>query len=245
MKGLFVIMLLSVLEPHDLVVITGVRGSGKSSTAKKLIAVNLNAGRRIVAWDPKDEYSRLGRKRKSVELGPLRDRVTLDELLANPEMLDAEDLSLAVVPSNPGTEEPDELAADFKELAGQVRLTGDLMFVVDEVGLIEEDARKTLKIVGTQSRHWGDEGVPLVLIAQRMVLITRSARDMSSIIYTGVQTDPDDLRTLYKLVVARLGEEKAQAFITDVATQPMPGVREFRRDAKSPKPVANPSGGDT
>lgn len=241
MKGaLLMSLLLSVLEPHDVVVITGVRGSGKSSTAKKLMAVQLAAGKRVVAFDPKDEDSRLGKRKKFVELGPLRDRVTVDELLANPGMLDASDLSLAVVPES---SDPDELAVDLKALTEQVEHTGDLVFFLDEVGLYCDEAGQTLKYIGTQSRHWGDEGTPVVFVAQRMVLITRSARDMASVLYTGVQTDPDDLSALRKLTVSRLGKEGAEKFVADVATQPMPGMLEFRRDSKPARAVeANGSG---
>jgi energy-coupling factor transporter ATP-binding protein EcfA2 len=242
-KGLLVTMLVfRVLEPHEVVVITGVRGSGKSTTAKNLAAAQLEAGKRVLYFDVHDEASRQGKKKKHVELGPLRDRVSVDELLADPALLDADDLSLAVVPDS---KEADALAEDLRAVAELVEHTGDLVLFLDEVGEYSDDARRTLKKIGTQSRHWGDEGTAVVFIAQRMVLITRSARDMASIIYTGVQTDPDDLRALHKLVVSRLGPEGAEKFVRDVATQPMPGVLEFHRDAPAPKKLKAVNGGDT
>jgi energy-coupling factor transporter ATP-binding protein EcfA2 len=218
------------LAAHDLVCIVGKRGSGKSTFAKALIAKNLSEGRRVLAFDPKDEYSRHAPKKKHVDAGPLRDRCTVDELLAHPEWLSAPDLSLAVVSEVSNTDE-EGLAEDLEAVTQLVELTGDLVFVLDEVGLYRDAAARTLKVIGTQSRHWGREGTPVVFVAQRMVLIEANARKQCSMLVTGRQDDPEDLDAIEKLVLPPLGEEQAAAFVQTVATLKRPGLVGWREAA--------------
>lgn len=227
MKGLLVIM--ALLLAHDVVCIVGKKGSGKSTRGKALVAEQLDAGARAIAFDPNDEWSRHGKKKKNVDLGPLRDRCTVDRLLAHPEWLDRADLSLAVVPDD--WESSTQLADDLQALAEQVKLSGDVVFVLDEVGLYRDAAQETLKVIGTQSRHWGINGSPLVLIAQRMNLIEKSARDQCSMVITGVQTDPEDLDAIEKMVRPSLGDEGAEKFVHTVATLKRPGLVEWKEAA--------------
>lgn len=221
---LFAIALM-LLVPHDRVVIVGKVGSGKSTYAKRLIAEQLSAGARALAFDPNDENSRHGEKKQHVDLGPLRDRCTVDELLANAARggtwLERADLSLAVVPES---KMPDALAEDVEALHALVATEGDMVVLLEEMGLYRDTAAMILRVWGTQSRHYGKKGSPLIACAQKLVLIEKSLRDQCSILVTGVQTDPEDLDTIEKIVRPSLGEDGAKKFAHDVATLPRPGL---------------------
>lgn len=180
------------LEPHDVVIVVGKRGCGKSHHAKALAASELAAGARVVAFDPHDEYSAKGRSSPQVSLGPLRDRVTVDQLLERPELLDAKKLSLAVVPECSA----DEMADAFREVAEMISATGRLTFLADEIGEYSDEAAGTLNSLATQSRHYE---TALVLVAQRMTQIPKTARTQASVLHTFLQSNPEDLDALVKL----------------------------------------------
>jgi len=182
----------SRLASSDVVLVLGKRGSGKSHAAKQLIAAELDAGARVVAFDPHDEYSRHGRKTSEVTLGPLEQRCTVAELEQRPELLDSRKLSLAVVPS---VRKGPELAEEFETVSGMVTSTGRVTFVADEVGEYSDHAAEELKSLATQSRHYL---VPLVLVAQRATQVPKTARSQASRILCGRQDEPDDLAALEK-----------------------------------------------
>lgn len=215
------------LSAHDLVCVVGKRGSGKSTFAKNLIAVQLREGRRVLAFDPKREYSRHAEKKKHVDAGPLRDRCTVDELLKHPEWLDAPDLQLAVESEVSNTDE-EGLAEDLEAVTQLVEQTGDLTMLCDEVSLYRDAAARTLKVIGTQSRHWGKEGTPVILVAQRMTLIEPNARKQCSVLVTGRQDDPEDVEAIRKMVAPTLGEDGAEKFVHEVATLARPGLVGWR-----------------
>lgn len=177
------------LEAHDVVLIVGKRGCGKSHHAKILAG----AQSRVVVFDPHDEYSQKGKPSRQVTLGPLRERVTVDQLLEKPELLDAKTLSLAVVPAGYSNK---EYANVFDEVAQLVAATGRLTFFADEVGEYSDRAEDTLNSLATQSRH---AEVALVLVAQRMVQIPKTARTQASCLHTFLQSNPEDLEALVKL----------------------------------------------
>lgn len=181
------------LEPHDVVLIVGKRGCGKSHHAKGLVTAELAAGARVVAFDPHDEYSQKGRKSPQVTLGPLTQRCTVDQLVDKPELLDVKKLSLAVVPEGVPT---DELADAFSEVADLIASTGRLTLFADELGEYSDEGAKTINSLATQSRHYE---TALVLVAQRMTQIPKTARTQASHLHTFLQSNPEDLEALVKL----------------------------------------------
>lgn len=195
-----------MLAPADVAVIVGKRGTGKSTAAKDVCAQALAQGARVVAFDPHDEYSRGGRESSEVRLGPLRSRVALADLLRAPgRFLDFERVSLAVVPR----EEPDAAAEDFVALSRIVASTGELVFVADEVGYWGPHCAQRLDWLATQSRH---AEVPVVLVAQRLTQIPKTARTQATHLVSFRQDNPDDLKALEQLAgadfaagVSRLG----------------------------------------
>lgn len=195
-----------MLQPHDVVLVVGKRGTGKSTHAKALCGEELKAGSRVAWFDPHDEYSRKGRKSTEVRLGPLRDRVTIDQLCAKPSLLDQETLSLSVVPEG-------DFAAAFEEFSSMVLATGGVTLGADEIGEYSDEANKALNTVATQSRH---SACPVVLVAQRLTQIPKTARTQASTVVTFLQSNPEDLAALDKLTgdedfsarVSRLGRGK-------------------------------------
>lgn len=176
-----------------MVLIVGKRGCGKSHFAKALAGAELAAGARVVAFDPHDEYSKKGRKSPQVNLGPLAERVTVDQLIEHPELLDAKRLSLAVVPEGVPN---DELADAFRDVQELVTSTGRLTFIADEIGEYSDEAAGELNSLATQSRHYE---AALVLVAQRMTQIPKTARTQASVLHTFLQSNPEDLEALVKL----------------------------------------------
>jgi energy-coupling factor transporter ATP-binding protein EcfA2 len=181
------------LEPHDVVLIVGKRGCGKSFLAKLIASSEMKAAARVAWFDPHDEYSQKGRKSPQVNLGPLRDRVTVDELIEHPELLDAKNLSLAIVPDGVPT---DELADAFADIAELIAATGRVTFGADELGEYSDEAAGTINSLATQSRHYE---TALILAAQRMTQIPKTARTQASIVHTFLQSNPEDLEALVKL----------------------------------------------
>lgn len=207
------------LGHEDVVCIAGKRKSGKSYKAKLLAASELAAGASVSAFDLHDEYSRKGRKTKATNLGPLTQRCTVDELIdKRAAQLRVKPLSLAVVPRS---ENHQVLADDLKQFLRFVRAIGNMTIIVDEVGELEELAYGELSSAATQSRHWGDEGCPIVFVAQRLVQIPKSARDQASILVIGLQNDPDDLKQISKITGSPQFAEK-------VSRLPRPGTLTWR-----------------
>ena len=164
------------LEAHEVVLVVGVRGTGKTHWAQREIVTD---ARRVVVWDPYGEY-------------PCRESCTLDELCADSARLDREALSLAVVPS---WRTPTDLCAEFETFADVApTIPGGTVLVIDECRLLR-GASELLIFMATQSRHWGD-GVPLVLIAQRAVGVPPDARDQVSRVVSFRQSSPKDIAAL-------------------------------------------------
>lgn len=190
---------MSRLEPHDVVMICGKRGSGKSHTAKRLCGDELRAGARVAVFDPHDEYSVHGRATKGVTLGPLPQRFTMDELLEKPSLLDSKKLGASFVPRG---RMRSQIAADFSDFCRLVLLTGNLTVVADEVGEYDDTCRDELETLATQSRHYE---MPVILVAQRATQVPKTARSQASQIHCGLQDEEDDLKALGK----RCGKEFA------------------------------------
>ncbi|MFP2964048.1 ATP-binding protein [Myxococcus sp. 1LA] len=189
-----------ILAPHDVALFIGKRGSGKSTRAKAALAKAQEAGQRVLAFDPLDEYSQRGRERSQVLLGPLKQRMTVSELAENLDVLLEDELSLAVVPD---TREPEEWARDFTALLVEVEEVGDLVLAADELAVWGEYAQRHINRAACLSRHWGDAGVALVLSSQRATGIPNTTRTQATQINTGIQDAPADLDAL----ADRIGRE--------------------------------------
>lgn len=182
--------LLPAPDPADVTLVCGLRGTGKSTRVKRSIA--RWQGVRVLVFDPHDEYSQAGDAREGVELGPLRDRLTVEQLDATPGILDAADLSLAVVPRR----DPEGLAEDFRTVVELVVDTGNLVFVVDEVRLTAKSCAERYAYLGLQSRH---DSVPLVFVSQRAVHLPPDARSQVNRVFAHRQIHPADLDALEEI----------------------------------------------
>lgn len=188
------------IQAHDRVGVVGKTGCGKGNRVKALIADELAHGSRVVVFDPHDEYSRHGRKTEQVRLGPLRDRLGAHDLMRDPKVLDRDDLSLSVVPDWSSRK---SVADDFKEVVGVVSSTGNMILVIEEIGVFGALAEDELEDAACQLRH---ESVGVVLVAQRAMQIPKTARTQLSQLYSGIQNDPDDLNVLRKIAGAKFAE---------------------------------------
>lgn len=177
--------------------IVGVSGTGKSNAGKEWCAREMAAGRNVVAFDPEDEWSQGGRPSKRRKLGPLTARMSFEQFAQSPEVLEAEGLALAVVPSD----DPDLAAEECAELCGHVMAMGGLVLVLEEVGGYAFDgagaaaARKAINFVFTRGRH--REVTPLAL-SQRLVHVPLTSRAQVNALQVFCQTDPDDLSAIDK-----------------------------------------------
>lgn len=180
----------SALLSRDRLVYVGKTGYGKSRAVKQLCSELQARGRRLVVFDPCDEYSQHGNASAETDLGPVRDRLTARELYRDPRALDAPRLSLAVVPDK---DDPKRVALDFERVAELVRATGNCVLVVEEVGYFAEHAQSPLKNVATMARK---DGVAVVMVAQRAVQIPLTARSQASVIVAFHQDEPADLEAL-------------------------------------------------
>ncbi len=177
------------LTPRDRLVVVGKTGTGKSNWTKGLCA-ELMAKHRVVVFDVCDEYSQRGAKTDHVRLGPLPQRCTAKELENDPRgLLDREDLALAVVSQG----DPKDVASDFVSCAELIQTTGNLIFVVEEVGYFAEHCQERLKAVATMYRH---VGVSAVFVAQRATQIPLTARSQASCLVAFRQDESADLKAL-------------------------------------------------
>lgn len=177
------------LEARSRVVVVGKTGSGKSHWVKAQCAQWMKS-HRLIVFDVCDEYSQHGRKGEA--LGPLKERCTVDELLNDPrEYLDRRRVALSVVSEG----DPDEVADDFLAVSQLLKHTGNVLFVVEEVGYFSDvkSAYERLKTVATMYRH---HGVAVVFVSQRAVQVPKTARSQASAIVAFRQDEPDDLDAL-------------------------------------------------
>ena len=182
------------LEPKDLELVVGVRGTGKSYyTAMRRVPCE----RRIVIFDPHGEYS-------DPDEYDVAERITLYELAGDPALLAEPAFKYSVVPDwHRGDigERWDLLAEEFGAFVDMLEaMTQPCVAVVEEVGMLAEaGATKALKYMATQSRHWGG-GVAVVLVAQRAMQIPKTAREQASHIVSAQQTDPEDIEAIRKRI---------------------------------------------
>lgn len=182
-----------LLDARDRVLVVGKTGSGKSTRLKAMLAAHLAAGRRVVVFDPHDEYSRDARPSEHVTRGPMTLRRTMDELEASPDVLLSPHLSLAVVaPLWP----PEDAADAFESLCDYLMEARDLVFACDEFGTYGEHVVPIARHMATQGRH---QGIALAWASQRMTDFHPKVRSQASRLACGLQTHPEDLAALEKL----------------------------------------------
>ena len=175
----------------------GKTGMGKSFAVKANLRVWAKAGARICALDPKDEYSRQG----AIRGGPLRRRVTLEEVLAEPELLAERRLSLAVVPGRSTY----RAAQGLRALCAAAPRFGPLVLVLGELGLATDatmggtaaqvavKARAELVALATMGR---EDGISLVLDCQRATQAPKGARSQISDVVAFRQDEASDVTWL-------------------------------------------------
>jgi energy-coupling factor transporter ATP-binding protein EcfA2 len=187
------------LLPHDVVVVIGQRGCGKSHFVKLNIVADCQ---RYIVFDPHGEY-------------PCDERLDLDGFIdAAPRLLSQETMRVSVTPAS---RMPDEVTKDFCRLVEFVNESGGFVFLIDEVGILSDAGGVNhLKYLATQSRHFGEEpwipgqpqpapdpahvGVPVVFLAQRAVQIPLTARNQASHVISFMQNDPEDIEALRKRI---------------------------------------------
>ncbi|MFT3836737.1 MAG: ATPase/DNA packaging protein [Myxococcaceae bacterium] len=150
--------------------------------------------KRVVVYDPCDEWSEAGRATSQVDLGPCKERVTFDEFTGNVlRYLDRERYSLAIVP---GTDDADEQAEQVATLCAFMMHVGNVLVVLEEVGAYSFDnthpakAQKAINVVANRGRH---EELPMVMVCQRMVHMSKSTRAQLTALETFAQLDDDDV----------------------------------------------------
>lgn len=196
-----------IVTPRTVALFVGKKGSGKSTRRKDVLAKAQQAGQRVLSFDVLDEDSVHGRKRASVELGALRQRMTTEELEDNLDILLEDRLSLAVVPVS---REPEEWAKDFVALLEEVEEVGDLVLSADELAVWGQFCARALDKAACLSRHWGQEGVGLLLGSQRATGIPFTTRTQASDILSGSQDMPADLEALGDRCGQRFADEVAE-----------------------------------
>lgn len=188
---------LEVLSPSARVLVVGKTGTGKSEYVKTHLVRELEAGTRILVADYHDEYSERGRRCEYTSLGPIPFRLSYRDLLAHPEVLEEEDLALAVPLLDDPLSADNSLAADrFEELCALSRRYGDMLLVADECGEYLPECLETARTMATQARH---QGVRLLWASQRMVDFHPRVRSQASHLVAHRQSLPADLDALEEL----------------------------------------------
>jgi DNA polymerase III delta prime subunit len=177
-----------ILQPSDLLLVLGVRGSGKTTWARDHVWAT---AKRAVAWDVFREF-------------PTEHRVSPYELADDAEKI-MKAGKVAITPDSGGQAMADEFALAMDILS----CFGGYVLLVDEVGLLRRYGEATLSQLATVSRHWGAEegepGVPVVMLSQRATQIPPTAREQASMVVSFAQRSPDDLDAL----ADRCGDEFA------------------------------------
>ena len=177
------------MNTHERWLVLGKTHTGKSTFAKREVE-QLVRDHRVVAIDVTDEWSQKGRVRDGVDLGPLKDRMTVAELGRRPDVLLKPKLSLAIVPD----QQTSVSAARAFELT--VRLLKlcplPVVLVLDEAHVWAKHVDALYCDAATIGRHWGG-GVALISCSQRAVRVPLTVRSQSSRIVTFRQDEPPDV----------------------------------------------------
>jgi hypothetical protein len=202
----------------------GMTGTGKSTKEKALMRHWLAKGRPVVGWDVDDELSQQGKRRDGVTLGPLRDRLTFSQLLQNPRVLTAADLSLAVVPEDP-EEQPVAVAEQFLDFSKYVKGRGDCILVLAELGywgMAMPAVEARLAVIATK---WRKEGIALSADMQFLTQAPVGFRSQMTRVYAFRQAKKSHLVLLAQETTPAFARQvrrlkKYQCLVTDVWDDP-------------------------
>lgn len=177
------------MKTHERWLVLGKTHTGKSTFAKREVTA-LVRGHRVVAIDLTDEWSQKGRARDEVDLGPLKDRLTVAQLRARPEQLLKPRLSLAVVPDQQTSQ---SAARAFELVVRLLKLCPlPVVLVLDEAHVWAKHVDALYCDAATVGRHWGG-GIALISCSQRAVRVPLTVRSQSSRIVTFRQDEPPDV----------------------------------------------------
>lgn len=187
-----------VLEPHDIALYLGMRGTRKSTRAKALAGRCMRKTRgarkhRVVALDPHDEWSIHGRASDQVILGPLVQRFDAWQVLADPSILERDNLCAAIVPAEL---DPEAWARVFEPILYELLEVGDVTVFMDEVPSWAEYCTKVLNAVALNSRH---SRTPVAAVGQRAKKFPLTFRSQATHCNSGTQKEPQDLAALADL----------------------------------------------
>ncbi|MBN9685388.1 MULTISPECIES: hypothetical protein [unclassified Corallococcus] len=183
-----------VPDVSECVHIVGMVRMGKSYLAKKWAEWLMKKGRPVLALDYRGEWGIDGIKRKHNSLGPLKRTVTVSEFLADPEMILATRLALAIRPDDVQAL-PEVKAAQFRQVLPYLRARSDdeLHLFVDEVGMLAKYMAKELHDI---SATWGADGVRRYFVKQRWTDDEPENRAQCTKVVSFRQVKTTDLRGL-------------------------------------------------
>lgn len=206
--------------------IVGVTQHGKSTWAKAWAAHLIAKLYSVIAWDPGDEWTVLGKARKYAKRGPLKVKVLFSELLKNPvKYLSRKRLQLGVVPD----EMPAALLAGEKKISKEQWISDQfrrfaalveratpqgvpIALFVDECHLLKKHAEDVLDDI---AERWAKEEIVPVLITQRWGHIPKNVRAQLGWVISFLQREVSDLRFLR--------EDAGRDFARAVARLAVPG----------------------
>jgi DNA helicase HerA-like ATPase len=213
---------------HERWLVLGKTHTGKSTFAKAEVRALLR-NHRVIALDVTDEWSQQGRVREGVDLGPLLERMTVQQLCATPAKITAARLSLAVVPDA----QTSQSAARAFELIVRLQKHSprSVVLVLDEAHVWAPYVTALYNDAATLGRHWGG-GMALISVSQRANRVPLTVRSQSSRIISFTQDEPADVEGL----AAKTGRPFAEA----AARLPPHAFLEWRDSAtptEAPSPV--------
>lgn len=164
------------IESRDVLLVVGTRGYGKTTYVQENVITKDSC-----VWDPHDEYEHGGKA------------VSIDRLLKYPRSLKG----LRVKATSMW---PHDISRDFKHfvrfMESYKRAWFPDILAVDECFLLRESASDAMAFLATQSRHWGERGTALCLIAQRAVHVHPTAREQSNRVVSFSQDAGKDIEAL-------------------------------------------------
>jgi hypothetical protein len=164
----------------------------------------------LVVFDAHDEYSRHGRERPDCQLGPLPQRMTVDEFLDEVKhdetVVTRADLALALVMEDEDMN-PEKVAKQVTEALPVLRDRGNCIVVFDELGYWGRYAQTALHAVAA---CWGKEGIIPFYVSQAVMDTPEDVRKQWSSLVTAQQVKKSDLIFLK----AQAGRNVARAAAT-------------------------------
>jgi hypothetical protein len=160
----------------DRIIILGMPFTGKTYFAAKLT----KSADRVLFFDVVGDYRKAA---NSTEF-------TIDELEANPNVLDLPRFKISVRPSD---DDERAIVADLERMLALAREKKNMVVVLDEVGDYSLLGQRALTKVFRNGRHYG---LATVLVSQVATDIPKTCRRISTRLYSFLQEDPSDLAAL-------------------------------------------------